>query len=242
MSDVRLTKGSPLYTSNFVPPAQALGNYSTTSPSTLLLNFNNGGIIDQHSTNVLETVGNAQLSTSVKKYNNSSIYFDGTGDYLTFAPTQATAFGTGDFTIEFWVYPITKVGSYPGLFGNQSFTANSFVGYERHNTYPTKFSVFCYNYSAAGAMLVSTTTVSINTWYHIAITRSGNTFRLFVNGTVEATVTFAGSVDGGVPLRYIGSDYVTNPFAGYLDDFRITKGYARYTSNFTAPTSALITK
>jgi hypothetical protein len=186
ISNVRIIKGTAVYTSSFIPPTQALTSLTTT-PATLLLNFNNGGIVDQHSTNVLETVGNAQLSTSVKKYNNSSMYFDGTGDYLTFAPTQATAFGTGDFTIEFWVYPITKVGSYPGLFGNQSFTANSFVGYERHSGYPTQFSVYCYNY-AASAMLVSTTTVSINTWYHIAITRSGNNFRLFVNGTVSTSI------------------------------------------------------
>ena len=205
----------------------------------MAINFTNGGIIDQHSTNVLETVGNAQLSTSVKKYNNASIYFDGTGDCLVLNPTQSTAFGTGDFTIEFWVRPTTKVATYPGLFGNQTFTTNSFVGYERHNTYPTKFSVFCYNYSAAGAMLISTTSVSIDTWYHIAITRSGSDFRLFVNGTVEATATFAGSVDGGVPLKFIGIDYdLANAFAGYMDEFRITKGVARYTANFTPPTAA----
>jgi hypothetical protein len=104
LSDVRITKGVAVYTTTFTPPTQTLGNYSTTYPASLLLNMNNGGIIDQHSTNVLETLGNAQLSTAVKKYNNASIYFDGTGDYLRIPNNALWALGTGDFTIEFWVY------------------------------------------------------------------------------------------------------------------------------------------
>ena len=238
MSNFRIVKGTAVYTAAFTPPTTPLTAITNTS---LLLNFTNAGIFDSATINNMETVGNAQVSTTQAKFGTTSAYFDGTGDYLTFPATQNTAFGTGDFTIEFWVNPSTQVNTYPGLFGNQSFTTNSFVAYERHATYSTKFSVFCYNYSSGAAMLVSTTSVSTNTWYHIAITRSGSTFRLFVNGTVEATATFSGSVDGGVPLKYIGCDYITNQFAGYLDDFRITKGVARYTANFTAPTQAFPT-
>lgn len=238
ISNFRIVKGTAVYTAAFTPPTTPLTAITNTS---LLLNFTNAGIFDSATINNMETVGNAQVSTTQAKFGTTSAYFDGTGDYLTFPATQNTAFGTGDFTIEFWVNPSTQVNTYPGLFGNQSFTTNSFVAYERHATYSTKFSVFCYNYSSGAAILVSTTSVSTNTWYHIAITRSGSTFRLFVNGTVEATATFSGSVDGGVPLKYIGCDYITNQFAGYLDDFRITKGVARYTANFTAPTQAFPT-
>jgi hypothetical protein len=238
MSNFRIVKGTAVYTAAFTPPTSPVTAITNTS---LLLNFTNAGIFDAATINNMETVGNAQVSTTQAKFGTTSVYFDGTGDYLVMPSTQTLAFATGDFTIEFWVNPSTQVNTYPGLFGNQSFTANSFVAYERHGTYPTKFSVFCYNYNPSAAMLVSTTSVSINTWYHIAITRSGSTVRLFVNGTSESSVTFAGSVDGGVPLKYIGCDYITNQFAGYIDDFRVTNGVARYTANFTPPTQAFPT-
>jgi hypothetical protein len=239
ISNVRVVRGTAVYTSSFVPPAAPVTSITNT---TLLVNGTAAAVRDASTGNNLETVGDARVSTSVVKYGTTSMAFDGTGDYLTLPPTQSTAFGTGNFTIEFWVYPGTKVGTFPGLFGNQNFVANSFVGYDRHGTYPNNFSIFCYNYSSTAAMLISTTTVLANTWYHVAITRSGSSIKLFVNGINEASVTFSGSVDGGVPLRYIGCDYVTNPFAGYIQDLRITRGVARYTATFTPPAGAFKTK
>jgi hypothetical protein len=249
MSDVRLTKGSPLYTSNFVPPAQALTNYSTTSPASLLLNFNNGGIIDQHSTNVLETVGNAQLSTAVKKYGSSSIYLGGSGNYLQLASTTNLDFGTGDFTIECWVYNISIAVNYPTFISSITGWSAGASGHRFNNIgYANKFW-FGLNGSGGIAsgdpFMASSNTFSFNTWYHYALTRSGNTWRMFVNGTLENTQTFSGSYNpayGGMRLGYSTWDGVNGWFNGYLDDLRFTKGYARYTANFTAPTSALITK
>ena len=92
------------------------------------------------------------------------------------------------------------------------------------------------------------TTVSADTWYHVAVTRSGNTWRLFLNGTVEDTITNSTDiVDGGADGLIVGAlagGIAGGPYNymdGYIDDVRVTVGHARYTSNFTAPTSAHLT-
>jgi len=235
IADARLTK-TAIYTSNFVPPTQPLTNYSASVPSALLLNFTNGGIVDQHGSNVLENVGNAQLSTAVKKYNNSSIYFDGTGDYLSMPSNQLMNFGTGDFTVEAWVYPnslssdwfiITASGS-GGFFIGYSSTTTLGYGWGRVGT--------AWDYRVAS-------TATTGAWQHVAVTRSGTSMRLFVNGTQAGTTqTISTSYDMSTTSTTVGSQGANYYLNGYIDDLRITKGYARYTSNFTAPTSALITK
>jgi hypothetical protein len=237
LSDIRVTKGFAIYTSNFVPPAQTLTNYSTTNPASLLLNFNNGGIIDQHSTNVLETVGNAQLSTAVKKYGTGSIAFDGTGDYLTFAPTQATAFGTGDFTIEMWLYITASPGDYAYIYAQGPNTTASMNLYIQGGV----FRIW-----NGSAVIIGSTSYALNTWYHVAISRSGTSLRLFVNGVQDGSATNSSNIPTGSTYGATIGNWTeigdNRYFAGYIDDLRITKGYARYTANFTPPTSALITK
>ena len=86
------------------------------------------------------------------------------------------------------------------------------------------------------------TALSNNTWYHVAVTRSGSTWRLFLNGTQEDSVTQSSYItDSGSTTRlgnYGPSATASDGLNGYIEDFRITRGVARYTSNFTAPTSA----
>ena len=239
ISDLRVVKGTAVYTSNFVPPTQTLTNYSTTYPSSLLLNFTNGGIVDQHSSNVLETVGNAQLSTAVKKYNNASIYFDGTGDYLTSPSSPNYQFGTGDFTVEFWIYFNAVNNStvkYIYDMRNSGATSASILAQEVANSWTY--------WNGAGTQIstgFTSSTFSATTWTHVAICRSSGVTKFFVNGTQTNSVADTSNYSNStlvVGARYSYSDGLN----GYIDDLRITKGYARYTSNFTAPTSALITK
>jgi hypothetical protein len=85
-------------------------------------------------------------------------------------------------------------------------------------------------------------TINANTWYHLAYTRSGSTFKIFLNGT--QVYTFASSATFTTTsntLNIGGQAGGTDNFTGYVDDIRFTRGVARYTSNFTAPTSALLT-
>jgi hypothetical protein len=247
MSDFRITKGSAIYTSNFVPPTTSVTAIPNT---TLLLNFNNGGIIDLHGSNVLETLGNTQLSTSVKKYGTSSIYFDGTGDYLYSPPSINYAMGSGNFTIEFWYYPISQNPAWnPNIMGNYNatWTSNKWAFHAPHAVYASKYSFWVNNYASNSAILVSTSNITNGAWAHIAITRSGSTWRIFVNGTIEATTTSSVALDGGTAASmdgfYVGANFYSGEggryINAYMDDLRITKGYARYTSNFTPPTSAL---
>ena len=91
---------------------------------------------------------------------------------------------------------------------------------------------------ASNEILVSTTTASVSTWYHVAYVRSGTSFNLYVNGILESTVTNSDSFN--FSGWTIGRGYYDNQFNGYIDDFRITKGVARYTAPFTPPTAALL--
>lgn len=235
ITDLRVVNGTALYNSAFIPPAQPLTS-PTSTPASLLLNFTNGGIIDQHSSNTLETVGNAQLSTSVKKYNTASMYFDGTGDYCV-APVNALyAFNTADFTIEAWIYR-TDTGVQRGIVDTRD---NSSVGALFYITTNNKLNLF----DGTTTWITSTNTVTANQWVHVAVARASGTTKMFINGAQEASAADTRVYTAGSAGLYIGRQYgsTTNDFMGYIDDLRITKGYARYTAAFTAPTSALITK
>jgi hypothetical protein len=94
----------------------------------------------------------------------------------------------------------------------------------------------------SGTVVISGGSVTLNTWSHLAITRASNSLKMFLNGTqIGSTYTLSATLITA-PM-FIGSRYnATQYFNGYMDDFRITKGYARYTTTFTPPTSAFIAK
>ena len=240
LSDIRVTKGFAIYTSNFVPPAQALSNYSTTNPASLLLNFNNGGIIDQHGTNVLETVGNAQLSTAVKKYGSSSMRFDGTGDYLTIRNSQNFAFGSGNWTIELWIYLNSSARQGFVALGDGSGTN---VPWEIGVNASGKFRLLTQT-SGGQIIMDGTTTPTTGIWYHVAGVRNGGTATLYVNGVAEATSSSlsTNSLTTENNAIQVGKYSYGFELNGYIDDLRITKDVARYTTTFTPPTSAFIAK
>jgi hypothetical protein len=235
MSNVRLVKGTAVYTSAFTPPTAPLTAIADTQ---LLLNYTNAGIPDATAKNVLETVGNAQISTAQSKFGGSSMLFDGTGDALILPASRNLALETGNFTIEMWVYGAnnggTVGGSYPRLFS---------LG-----TVQTTGSIESYN--AAGTLYVeifgssitfTASTLLNSSWNHFAISRSGSSVKAFVNGTqVGSTLTNSTNLNQAASSTSIigASTASTGNFNGYIDDLRITKGYARYTTNFTPPTSA----
>ena len=232
VSDIRVTNGIAIYTSNFVPPAQAVANYSTTYPSSLLLNFNNGGIVDRDSSNILETVGNAQLSTAVKKYGSASMYFDGTGDYLTIPTNLGFVFGTGDFTIEAWFYIVS--GAVGAIFDTRSGATGI--------TPLLFFSTSQLRYYVNGVdLILSPTTLSTATWYHVALVRSSGSSKMYLNGAqTGSTAVDANNFTLTNTINIGRGNDNANVFNGYIDDLRITKGFARYTANFSPSSSALL--
>jgi hypothetical protein len=230
LDDLRITKGAARYTSNFTPPSSAHPILS---------------IVDRSLNTLPATLtGNAQLTAAVKKYGNYSLAFDGDTDAVSFGPSQLLAFGTSDFTIECWYYHAGKSTSYPAIYANApSWTTNTITLNACHDLASTVFSVSLYNANSSTLSLAGTTTVAVNTWYHVALVRSDVNIRLFVNGVLESTLVFSGSVDNGTSMPcYIGYDLANSTsLNGYVDDFRITQGVARYKSNFTPPTTTFLT-
>ena len=235
ISNLRVVKGSAVYdpsASTLTVPTSPLTAITNTS---LLTSFTNAGIPDAAMMNNLETVGNAQVSTSVVKYGTGSLKFDGTGDYLTWPALQSTTFGTGDFTVEFWINFSNSSGS------------SFYVIDTRNSGQTTNWAVFrplgnTLDWFNGTTQFTGPTFTTTGTWTHVAYSRSGTSLRLFVNGTLTNTFTDSANYSTAPTIAYIGSRYsAAEQLNGYIDDLRITKGIARYTANFTPPAQALPT-
>ena len=226
ISGFRLVKGTAVYTASFTPPTTPPTAITNTA---ILLNMTNAGIYDNAMMNDLETVGNAQISTSVVKYGTGSLYFDGTGDALKAVYTPNFAFSTGDFTIELWLY-INSTSGTPIVFDMRE------NGGSATPVIYLNGSALVY-YTNAGVRITGGT-LSTGTWYHVAVCRSGTSTKMFLDGTqIGSTYTDSTNYAGG--NLWLGSYYSGGyDLNGYIDDLRITKGYARYTANFTPPTAA----
>jgi hypothetical protein len=177
--------------------------------------------------------GDAKLSTAQKKFGTASLALDGAGDYIT-VPTQPDlAFGTDDFTIEAWVYRTVATGTQTIFDLRSAGTANAPLLY---------FNGGSIIYYVAGSARITGAASVPNTgvWYHIALARSGTDTKLFVDGT-QVGSTWTDTTDYQQNTLYIGASYTGSAgfVSGYIDDIRISKGIARYTTTFVAPTSAL---
>jgi hypothetical protein len=232
IASLRVVKGTAVYTTAFTPPTAPVTAITNTG---LLLNYTNGGIIDATAKNVLETVGNAQISTAQSKFGGSSMYFDGSGDYLV-APAQELTSLTGNFTVEFWAYRPSSGNNFFYTTGDDALSSgiSIYIGNSGNNLRV---------YNANGVVIdaaLSGISFPTLTWTHIALVRSSGVVKLFAAGSQagsnwSSSTTFSGRV-------YLATEFNNGSTSGtgncYLQDFRITKGYARYTSNFTPPTAA----
>jgi hypothetical protein len=222
LSGLRVIKGTSLYTSNSAistSPPTAVDN------TALLLNFTNAGIFDATSKNVLETSGDVKTSTTQSKFGGSSMVFDGSADFLNVPGNPNFDFRTSDFTLEFWMYQLSSTGTQCIL--------------DAWNNAPTRFLVRTNGTSLqffATPDNTSYTLPALNVWYHVACVRNGSTFTLYVDGVSRGTFTSAATLTASTALWTISRGAET--FNGYLSDIRITKGYARYTANFTPPTGS----
>lgn len=236
ISNTRFVNGSAVYdptVSTLTVPTAPLTAITNTS---LLLSNTNAGILDNAMMNDLETVGNAQISTSVKKYGTGSLAFDGSGDYLLSPDSPNTEFGSGDFTVELWAYYSSTSGT-PALIDKRASTAgySPFIFYTTGGTLVFYSSSNGSSYDIANGVTIGS--VTTGTWYHVAVSRSGSSIRLFLNGTLANTITSSAALVNNSDAWSIGGTVGGNYLNGYIDDLRITKGYARYTATFTPPTA-----
>ena len=155
--------------------------------------------------------------------------------YLSIPSSTDFGFGTGDFTIEMFVYPRATQG-YSGFFStiNTGTPVGVMVG-----TFSDGTLTFDFNSTSGGSSEASALTNGA--WSHVALTRNGTSVNLWVNGTSVATATNSDNL-GSSESAVIGRFYTTMNgfgFNGHLSNVRVIKGTALYTSSFTAPTSAL---
>lgn len=231
LCDMQIIKGLALYdptsSANIEIPSAPLTAIPNTS---FLLNFTNATIIDNSMMNDLETLGNAQISTSVKKYGSGSLAFDGTGDYLAIQRFENSFnIRTEKFTIEGWFYLTNS--TFQVLFAS----GNTGLG----NIYlDTSGTDVYFGDGASNIIIFPTSNIPVNSWFHLAVTFDETTYRIFINGvSVGSSTTLLKNVT--LSDFYIAArpgTFNKIMVSGYIDDFRITKGVARYISNFTPPT------
>jgi cytoskeletal protein CcmA (bactofilin family) len=176
--------------------------------------------------------GDAKLSTAQKKWGTASLALNGTTGYAYIQSNTDFEFGTSDFTIEFWVYR------------NNASLTEGFLDFKTTNPQnaPNIYAMgtnLHYFVNGNTRIFGQAALSSANTWYHVAVARTGTSTRMFVNGT-QVGFDWTDTTDYIAAPITIGNNYVyTAGLNGYLDDLRISKGIARYTSNFTAPTGIL---
>ena len=233
ISNLRVVKGSALYTSTYTPPNSPLTNITGTS---LLLFNGKNGFNDKSNNNFSLTING---STAIRDFGpfvtpvtindttyGASGYFNGL-TYLTIPYNSNLALSTNNFTIEAWIYIIPN-----GQANNIIYTSNGFnfaVNSDRLTFY-----------NGSSWVNGSTTRIVINSWYHVAVVREGtgtNQCKLYIDGNLELAFTNSYNHNGTNPT------YITHPvdyrLNGYISNLRLVNGTALYTSNFTPSSSRL---
>lgn len=183
--------------------------------------------------------GNVQIDTAQSKFDGASALFDGSGDYLGVPDNTETDFTTGDATVEVQVRFNSVAGTQ--IIGGRQLAGNSFAQWQLWFT-ASKFAFRCWDTSDVLVVnIAGATTITAGPWYHVAWTRNGSTFTLWLEGVSDGTASTANALcnTAGQGIRFgISSDGAAAPFNGWMDEIRLTKGVARYTATFTPPTEA----
>jgi hypothetical protein len=187
-------------------------------------------------------VGTAQIDNAQSKFGGTSLLLNGTTDYATLPDNDNWYFGTGDFTIDCWVrWNTLPVGGSQKMFSQYQDMNNRFQLQvsEASGVYTLRFTHYPNNATADIDFSKVSSGLVVNTWYHIAVVRSGNSWYIFQDGVQQGTTeTNANSILDNTGLLYIGCrGDVTGLINGWIDEFRISKGIARWTANFTPPAS-----
>lgn len=215
VSNLRVTN-TAVYTANFTPPTAPPTAISGTS---LLLNFTNAGIVDATAKNDVTTMGDAQVSTAVKKFGTGSMKFDGTGDRLFTNGFPDFAVGTV-FTVEFWMYPTASSGT---ICAATNGTSGLQIGYQNS----TSFGLAAIG---IGWRLTTALVPALNTWSFVQIVRSGTgAFQttMYINNVFIAAATVTDAFTTATVCNIGNTSDILSGFSGYIDDLRVTKGVAR---------------
>ena len=245
LRDMRISDTAK-YRGNFTPPSSNLESDSNTK---LLIQPNNtdtaigdetsnhtitgyGDNTDGSSSSFVTPVASTPYDAAAK---STAMYFDGNGDTVVAAASSDFAFGTGDFTVEGWWYFESIPSSTDAMlvdFRPTNNTTTTSFSFSTDTTNGVKV------YSGGDKQLGGS--LSLNTWHHIALVRDSGTLYAYIDGTATGTtqtLTADLSTNGTPRLGTTADGGTSAVFTGYIFDVRITKGTARYTSNFTAPSA-----
>lgn len=244
ISDMRLHRHG-MYTGDFTPPTEVTASTSepvSSQATRFHLATNTTNIVDKSQSTRLTLGGDAVASTAQYKYSTHSIAFDGTGDYLEIPYSdEIMRWWDTDYTMEYWIRA--------NAFGQTNEGKTNFMTHGTLNSTTDYWSmgptnsggIKWYWWSGAQNEFFTSTAITLNTWHHLAFVydKSTTTAKIYIDGTLEAstTVSTTPQVDSTYPL-YIGHG-ANAAFNGYIEDFRISKGIARYSTNFTPPSAAL---
>lgn len=240
IADLRVVKGTAVYTGAFTPSTSPLSAIANTS---LLVRGNNGAIIDTTGRNNIQLISTTQANTTLSKFGAGSlkgttgcIKFNGTSDYITVPQTDALILASGTpFTIEGWFYPTAAIGGVTrGLVSKRLASIGGYLCYEQ----ATNGFISFYNGSTISQ---STGKLTLSAWNYIAYVYDGANLSIYKDGSRIFNPTSVSITNATTPLL-IGYDQVDNGyFPGYIGDVRITKGIARYSGASFIPRLVLPT-
>jgi hypothetical protein len=217
ISNLRVVRGTALYSANFTVPDSPL---SAVTNTIFLMKCDNAGVYDLTGKNNLATV-------------------DGTNDMLSIPNSQLNNLGTADFTLECWFKATAVSALHQAIIS--SYAGNAVGSWAIKVRTPGSDVLGFAHFDSTWRDYNTTTSItSDQAWHHIAVVRSSGTLTMYVDGVSKGSFSCTAALTGGgntLTIAYIGNDNTYTP--SYIDDLRITKGIARYTSNFTPPTLTL---
>lgn len=177
--------------------------------------------------------GGATISTAQSKFGGASgVFSEGSSQWLSVPDNAALRFGTGAFTIDFWVY-FTSLTSEDGLIAKGTSAASDWTLY----VYNGGGGIKLYWARGNANLLLGTTTLTTGQWYHVEVGRSGTTVYMFLNGSSEGTVSDSQDYSSTDVIR-IARSHSSNYASAYFDEIRVSVGTCRHTAGFTPPTEA----
>lgn len=227
--------GTPVFVGN-TSSTKVLLHMDGADASTTFIDSNVGG-----AAKTWTAAGNAQIDTAQSKFGGSSGLFDGTGDWVSTPDSSEFTLGNANFTIDLWFNCNKAGGTDADICGQTDGTAaNTSFFIDRASTNVMRLFV---SDGVSFTAIAGTTqfTNLLNTgWHHLAVVRDQNVLRLFIDGVQENSIAYTAVIpnQAGNPTVGRRGDSVNAPWIGWIDEFRMSIGVARWTANFTPPTSA----
>jgi Concanavalin A-like lectin/glucanases superfamily len=244
ISNFRLVNGTAVYTSNFTPsttPLSAITNTKllTCQSSRFLDNSSNNFTITPTGTPSVQPWSAFAPTTAYStSTNGGSMYFNGTTDFISAAYSSSFNIGTGNFTLECWVYS-TNISGIRGVAGNHPSVTTGGIGIYVNGGVPNG-EIFI-NGTSVGAVGTTGPAIQANTWNHLALVRNGTSFVVYTNGVAGTAINTSNNPNNTSPFYVSNFEHsvVAYKFLGYIANTRFVVGTAVYTANFTPPTAPL---